>query len=209
MQIGEEIRRPPFNGPANHIRQVVEELGCRGHDIKILFRLDGRIWISNDLKEFTPLTVARSDHGLLRFTERVTRRVQYELKLPYLGLFESLRFAYACCQALADRELFFERFSWMTYGGALASDWLRIPWVLEYNGDPLADLEAKGIAPRGLHRNLSIWLMNWALHQANHIVATGEGWRRSSIRDWSLAPEQVTTIENGTHLIHLLGRGQL
>lgn len=209
LQVGEEIRRPPFNGPANHVRQVIQELCRRGHDVKVLFRLEGQIWESVNLTEFEPVTIKLIDRGLLRLVERFIRRVQYELKLPYLGFFESLRFALACQQELAECDLYFERFAWMTYGGAMASRWRGIPWILEYNGDPLADLEAKNMAPKGLQRRLSVGLMNWAFQQVSHVVASGEGWRRSAIRTWGVSPDKVTTIENGTDLVRLLKREQL
>ena len=209
LQVDEEIRQPPFNGPANHIRQIFREMSQRGHQITILFRLHGKIWKSEDLVEFTPVTVPKIDRGWLRWVERIVRRIQYQLKLPYVGVFESLRFALACRQEMNGYDIYYERLSWMTYGGALVSRWQNIPWVLEYNGNPLADLEAKGAAPRGFQRWLSVQIMRWAVRQADHVVATGEGWRKSCISDWGVPAEITTTIENGTELVQCLKREQL
>jgi glycosyltransferase involved in cell wall biosynthesis len=209
MEVGEEIQVPPFNGPANHVRQVFTELCRRGHIVKILFRRDGVLWKSEDLQEFIQVTVSRIDRGILRWVERLVRRIQFELRLPYLGYFESLRFALACRQELADCDVYYERFSWMTYGGLFAARWLKIPWVLEYNGDPLADLEAKGVAPRGIQRWISIRITNWSFAKAHHVVATGEGWRKSCISTWGVPPEKATTIENGTDLVNALARDHL
>jgi len=206
MQVGEEIRQPPFNGPANHVRHVFTELCHRGHTVKILLRRDGVIWKSEDLQGFTRVNVSRIDQGALRWVERLVRRIQYDLKLPYLGFFESLRFALACRQELSGSDVFYERLSWMTYGGALASRWQGIPWVLEYNGDPLADLEAKKIAPRGVRLWLSVHIMRWAISHASHVVATGEGWRRSSMHVWRVPAEKATTVENGTDLVDRIPR---
>src|SRR5690606_32447033 len=102
-----------------------------------------------------------------------------------------------------------ERLTWMGYGGALAARALGIPLVLEYNGDPMADLEAKGMAPRGLQLRLSSWLMRKNLGAAAHLVATGEGWKRSLIERWGVEPERVTVVENGTGLVRLLKREDL
>ena len=140
MQLGEEIRRPPYSGPANHVRQVFLELARRGHRMRLLIRLDGKIWKSDDLNDFQPVAVKLADRGALRWVEKAIRRVQSEFKLPYLGFFESLRFALACRQELEGYDVLLERFSWMNYGGVMASRWCQIPLVLEYNGDPLADL---------------------------------------------------------------------
>jgi glycosyltransferase involved in cell wall biosynthesis len=209
MQQGVEIRRPPYDGPAIHVREVVEELKRLGHSVRVLVRLDGTIWQSDDLERYEPVPVPALDAGPLRLVERVVRRVQSELRLPYAALFESLRFALACQQALEGYDLLYERLSWMGYGGGIAARWLRVSLVLESNGDHLADLEAKGIAPQGVQRHLSLALMHRAVRRASHTVVTGDGWRTNFIERWGIAPDTITTIENGTSLVRLLSREQL
>jgi len=208
-QLGEEIRHPPYSGPANHVRQVFLELAQRSHQMRLLIRLEGMIWKTDDLKEFQPVVVRWVDRGPLRWIERVIRRLQSQFKLPYLGYFESVRFALACRQELRGYDVFLERFSWMNCGGALASRWYRTPLVLEYNGDPLADLEAKGSAPQGIQRRISVSLMKWMFQRAAQVVASGEGWRKNCIERWGVDADQVITIENGSELVHLLKRQQL
>jgi glycosyltransferase involved in cell wall biosynthesis len=209
IQQGPELRRPPFDGPANHVREVIEGLGSLGHQVRLVVRLDGSILKSDDLRSFEPVVAGRMDHGPLRLFERGVRRVQTELRLPYAGLFESCRFALACCQQLRGYDLLYERLTWMGYGSGLAARWLNLPLVVEYNGDPLHDLEAKGIAPQGFQRRLSLALMRSLVRRAAHVVATGDGWREQAIQDWGLDRENVTTVENGTALVKLLRREQL
>ena len=209
MQAEEEIRKPPFNGPANHIRQVVSQFIDQGHRVRVLIRLDGKIWATDDLVNYRLVTVRKMDRGPLRWVERIMRRIQSELKLPYLGFFESLRFALACRQELNATEVLLERMSWMSYGGAIAARWMQLPLVLEYNGDPLDDLSAKGLQPRGIQHQISKILMEKNIKVAAHIVATGEGWRNSCMETWKVGGEQITTVENGTRLVNLLAREQL
>jgi glycosyltransferase involved in cell wall biosynthesis len=209
LQSEEEIRKPPYNGPANHIRQVIFELKRQGHTVRLLFRKDGKIWVSDDLEDFRPLLVSGIDTGPLRWLERAIRRLQSGLKFPYLAFFESLRFAMACRQELNDYDLFLERVSWMGYGGALASKWLRIPLVLEYNGDPLDDLLVKNLVPKGVQLYISKFIMKSNLKAASHVVASGEGWRKNCVEKWGIAADRITTIENGTELVCLLKREQL
>ena len=209
MQQGVEIRRPPFNGPANHVREVVESLSRRGHRVRVMAAIDGRIWRSDNLVDFAPVHVRGYDRGPLRLLERGVRRVQSELKLPYAAMFESRRFAQACVQELAGCELLYERFGWMGYGSGLAARRLGVPLVLEDNGDHLFDLEAKGTAPVGLQRRLSLALMRRAVGRAAHVVSSGAGWREQFIRRWGTDAGRVTAIENGTALIHMLRRDQL
>lgn len=204
-----DIRTPPFNGPANHVREVVQHLQQRGHVVRVVVNIDGRYHHSDDLTTFHPLTVPWLDKGPLRWLEKVVRRMQYELKLPYAAFFESMRFGLACRQALPGYDLLFERMSWASYGGALAGRWLGIPLVLENNGDHLADLEAKGIAPAGLQRSLSLAVTGWAVRQAAHVIVSGDGWRREFGRRWGTAEASMTTVENGTVVVQMLQREQL
>lgn len=204
-----DIRTPPFDGPATHVREVVRGLTSRGHLVRVLFRLNGRIWSTDDLQRFEPVAVPLLDKGPLRLVERAIRRVQYELRLPYAAWFESLRFALACRRCLTGFDLLLERMSWVSYGGALAGWWLRIPLVLENNGDPLDDLEAKGIAPRGMQLALSIFLMDRMVRRAAHVTTSGDGWRQRFLERWQTPPGSVTTVENGTTLVERLSRREL
>jgi len=209
MQEGVEIRRPPFNGPANHVRGVVEALVRRGHQVRVLVRVEGRIWETDDLQRFSAVIVRRWDRGPLRWFERGTRRIQSRLGLPYAALFESLRFAQACVQALRGCDVLYERASWVAYGGGLAARRLKVPLVLEDNGDALFDLDAKGIGPTGAQRRLSLALMHRGVRRAAHVVSSGAGWREQFIKRWRYDPAKATIIENGTALVQLLTREQL
>lgn len=204
-----EVRHAPYDGPGTHVREVVHELRQRGHQVRLLARLEGRLWRSDDLAAFTPVEVPLLDRGPLRLLERAVRRAQYELQLPYAAFFESQRFARACQQELAGTDLLYERMSWFDYGGALAAGRMGVPLVLECNGDHLADLEAKGIAPHGWQRRLSVALMNRAVQRAAHVVVSGDGWRDAFLQRWRVDGRRVTTVENGTELLRLLQRDEL
>jgi glycosyltransferase involved in cell wall biosynthesis len=95
------------------------------------------------------------------------------------------------------------------YGSGLAARRLGVPLVLEDNGDHLFDLEAKGIAPRGAQRRLSVALMRRAVHRAAHVISAGAGWREQFIRRWGIDAGRITTIENGTALMGMLARDEL
>ncbi len=209
MQKGVDIRRRPFDGPANHVRHVVEELAACGHAVRVVVALADGVWITDDLERFSPVDLSAYDARAARLAERGVRRVQAALRLPYAAWFDSRRFAAACCAALADVDLLFERRNWMCFGGLMAARRLAAPLVLEDNGDSLLDLEAKGAAPRGLQRALSVALTRRHLRGADHIVATGDGWRDRLVQVWGVAPQRVTTVENGTLLIDLLPRDAL
>lgn len=210
MQAGvPNVRQRPLSGPANHVKQVFNELRKLGHQVRLLAYLDGQIWLSDDLEAYKPVANLWLDRGLLHLFEKGIRRIQSEFYLPYVALFDSLRFVQACHQELADCDLFYERMGWMGYGGAVVSRWLNKPLVLEINGDHLAEMELQGIAPHGMQRQASMKLTRFAARHASHAVATGESWRRRYMEQWDITPEKVSVIENGSELVELLDRGQL
>lgn len=204
-----DIRAQSLSGPALHVKHVFEELQKLGHDIKLLAQLDFKLYLTSDLKNFQPITVPSHDQGALRLLERVVRRTQYELKLPYAALFESYRYAAAVRQVMGDRQLFYERMGWFGYAGALAASQLHVPLVLEVNGDHLTEFEMLGSAPKGMQLVMSKWLMGWAARNAAHAITTGEGWRTRHIERWQLNPQKVTSLQNGSELVTLLQREQL
>ena len=93
---------------------------------------------------------------LSRFESGV-RRLQSELRLPYLALFDSYRMAEASAINLKRFDLIHERFNLLALGGALASKKLGIPFVLEVNADLLEQRKFKGTPERGLRRLFAVW----------------------------------------------------
>jgi glycosyltransferase involved in cell wall biosynthesis len=207
---GPDVRRKPLSGPANHVWQVFKELKHRGHEISFLARYQGRLWSSHDLESFRPVVVPRYDGGPLRALERILRGAQSRLQLPYLNLFESLRFAAACTQQFTGCDIIYERMGWFGYGAGLAAHRMGVPLVLEVNnGDLTTELDRLGVAPKGVQRRLAVRLMRQAVYRASHYVASGHGHRQRFIEFWGIPPERVTTVENGSELVHLLMRDQL
>lgn len=210
MQVGVvDLFSHPPSGPALHVKHVIEELTALGHQVTLLIWWRGQNRRSDDLLQFAPVPTRWLDHGPLHLVERLIRRVQGDLQLPYAGLFDSVRFTNACAQTLADYDLFFERMGWMSYGGALAAKLLKKPLVLEVNGDHFHELQQLGLAPEGMNKWLATNITRWGVHQATHTVATGEGWRQRFIDRWQVNQNLVSVVENGSELVKLLDRSQL
>ena len=210
MQAGvPDIWKPPFSGPANHVRQVFSHLAERGHSLRLVAKFDDGLWKSDDLKVFDPVYTPELDRSLARILERAVRRMQYEFRLPYAALFESVRFAQACRKELQGYDLLYERMGWVGYGGGLAAKTMGAPLVMEVNGDHLSEFEMLGVAPKGLQRVLSINMMKLSIYMASHFIACGDGWRERLIDRWSVDPARVTTIENGSSVLEYLTREQL
>ena len=204
-----EIRRKPLSGPAVHVHRVFTELINIGHQVTLIAQMNGMIWQSTDLVHYEPVQDIWLDRGLIRLFERIVRRIQSELRLPYAAFFDGMRFASACKQVAADCDIFYERMGWMGFGGAVASRWLKIPLVLEVNGDHLSEMELLGIGPRGKQLQLSSALTGYFVRQPVGIVSTGMGWKKRFVERWGVEDTKVFVVENGSEAVELLNRDQL
>ena len=204
-----DVRAAGASGPATHVRCTISELRRLGHVVRLVAQYAREIWQSDDLEHFRRVQVPGRDDGPMRAVERVTRRLQWTLGLPYFAYFDARRFAAACATALGPCDLLYERMAWMGLGGDLAARRLGIPHVLEVNGDHLAELTMLGEAPGRIQRRVSMRLMRGAAQRAAHAVATGEGWRAQHVLRWRVDPARVSVVDNGSELVDLLERDQL
>lgn len=203
------LRSAPYDGRSIHVQQVIEALIARGHEVCLLVCEHGQVWHSTDLVDFAPVTVRWLEYGLLGWLLHWVQASQQAFGLPELAFLENLRFFLLCRRWLATCDLFYERFSWLGYGGTVAAKWLAKPLVLEVNGDALAEAELLGLPLHSRPHRFARWLMQKVFSQATHIVAAGEGWRQSVLHRWCIAPAKVTTIDNGSELVALLPREAL
>lgn len=203
------IREKPLTGPANHVVCVIQELKKAGHQVSLLAKIDNQIYYSEDLEDFQPVGIHWMDQGPLKLLEKAIRRIQSGLHLAYANYFVSMRFAQACQQVLPDCDIYFERMGWLAYGGGMAAQKLKIPLILEVNGDHLDEFRSLGLSVHKSQEYISCFLMKLATSRASHVIATGEGWRRKYIERWKVDPSSVSVVENGSLMIDLLRREDL
>ncbi len=189
----------PFSGPAVHVREVCVELRRLGHQVRVVSQLDGMIHYSDDCRAFVPLPLS---------TPRIRGAVWLD-RLSRVSLLDSLCFGAACWKLLQGFDVLYERMGWLGFGGALASGMLKLPLLVEVNGDHLWERGMYGRAPKGLARAAYIAATRRALSHASHIVASGPEWRARVIERFGIKPEEVTVVNNGSRLVELLRRQQL
>lgn len=187
------------SGPQLHIQAVVNELKRRGHAVRILMPQNGRLGWSDTLggPEWTAARFGFSRKPLFRFVESPLRRIQYELQLPYLNLFDSIRFAEAACDALSGSDLIFERFGFMGYGGVLAASRLGIPAVLEVNGDILKEMDVLGVQLTPAQRRISKVITRMTLAAATGIVCVAAALKERLVETMKLDPGKIEVVANG------------
>ena len=113
-----ELRQPPFDGPANHMRYVARELQALGHSVNVAAGIDQQVWLSAEGQPFRAFQGRGAAPAVL---ERLLRRLQTSVRFPYLNYFESRRFAAGLTRTFPQTQALLERASWTSYGGALAA----------------------------------------------------------------------------------------
>lgn len=203
-----EIRTPPFDGPANHVREICYEWMKSGHTVKILAKIDRDIWYSEDLENFKKVQ-SYEDRSQLIKALYFLRRIQYKLKLPIAHLPERIQFVAAVKKHLADCDLFYERAGWTGYGGGAAAKTLNTPLILEINGDHISELDMLGMKPEGIQLELAKYLTQQAINHSSHAISTGQGWTNRFLERWNYPASHITVVENGTQFVKILDREQL
>jgi glycosyltransferase involved in cell wall biosynthesis len=188
------------SGPQLHVLGVVDGLRNLGHSVRAVAFQNDRLGWSEDLQRWLPPEYGITNKKLLRTIESVIRRIQYEFKLPYLGLFDSLRYADACTTHLIGFDILYERHGYMGYGGYIASRWLGIPLILELNGNIIKEIDERGLAITRLQQRIGQWITIHTFRAADRVVVVSEALRRILIEEYRIPEEKVTVVINGTNL---------
>ena len=134
-----------------HIYHTMRGLQRAGHKVSLLALQGRQVLCTSDLQVFKSdkllaeqyFQLGWSGTNLFKWFESGIRRIQSELRFPYLALFDSYRMAEAGYVNLKGYHLIHERFNLLSLGGAWASKKLGIPLVLEVNSSPgLEGIEA-------------------------------------------------------------------
>ncbi len=192
-----------------HIYYTMRSLQNAGHDVRLLALVGQQVINTSDLRIFydKPAPSMFGQLGLagrpiFRLFERGVRRIQKDLRLPYLALFDSLRFYDAVRHTLPgltpdnrfNQHIIHERFNLMALGGALASRRLDVPFVLEVNADLLQQRRAKGKPERGLRRLWARWATRFCFNSADVIVTVSAGLARHLQQEWDIPAQRLAAL---------------
>jgi glycosyltransferase involved in cell wall biosynthesis len=185
------------SGPQLHVTAVIRGLQKLGHPVRtVAIQKPGLVW-SDDLAKWNAPFFGFTEYKMYRLFQSGVRRLQTELKLPFIGIFDSLRYADACAHLLHGYHLLFERQGYMGYGGLLAARRLGIPLVIEMNGNIVREIDEIGIRMTPLQRKIGRWLTCRTLRGADHIVAVSAALKRDLVADLGLPEEKISVVLNG------------
>jgi glycosyltransferase involved in cell wall biosynthesis len=185
-----------------HIYHTLRGLQQAGHEAALVALQGRRVLCTQDLRVFQ-VECLPSEHdarlGLsgaapFQAVESGIRRLQSELRLPYLALFDSIRMAEAGSRNLRGIDLIHERFNLLALGGAWASKRLGVPFILEVNADLLEQRKFKGIPEKGLRRLYAQWATRACFNAADRIVCISAGLRDHLKQKWNLEPGKLAVL---------------
>jgi len=185
-----------------HIYHTIRGLQQADHEVTLL-ALQGRdILCTKDLQAFKSdklqdnqyCQLGWSGTNLFKWFESGIRRLQSELRLPYLALFDSYRMAEASSINLKGFDLIHERFNLLALGGAWASKKLGIPFVLEVNADLLEQRKFKGTPERGLRRLFAVWATQVCFNAATKIICISEGLKNQLKTKWNIDEDKLAVL---------------
>ncbi len=185
-----------------HIFHTISSLQARGHQVSLL-ALDGlRTLYTTDLGIFQSAGVKERYYGRSGWVnkqpflwfERVIRRVQREVRFPYLALFDSYRLYDGCKHNLKNTHVIHERFNLLALGGALASRRLGIPLVLEVNADLLVQRRFKGKPEKGLRLKFAQWATRYCFDTATKIICISGQLKDHLHKRWGVPNEKLAVL---------------
>ncbi|MGQ0602334.1 MAG: glycosyltransferase family 4 protein [Anaerolineales bacterium] len=185
-----------------HIYHTIRGLQQAGHEVTLLALQRRQVLFTRDLQVFSSGKLQASHYSQLglsgtapfKLFESGVRRVQSELHLPYLALFDSYRMAEAGCKNLKGFDLIHERFNLLALGGAWASRRLGIPFVLEVNADLLEQRKFKGIPERGLRRLFAVWATRTCFSAAAKIICISVSLKDHLKTRWNIDERKLTVL---------------
>jgi glycosyltransferase involved in cell wall biosynthesis len=201
MQSGFDFNRD--SGAKTHFIGVLKGFHAVGHDVFLLALQNGRqvIRLKNTQTQPETKDLGFSGSRLFRLMEGGIRFVQSRLNLPYVGIFDSLRFKEACLNHLAGCDIFHERYALMSMGGVWAAKTLAIPLVLEVHADIInEEMPLHGQPLRGLQHYLAELTTRHCFNQAAKIVVVSDTVGKRLQSYWQIPAEKIVTVPLGADL---------
>lgn len=185
-----------------HIYHTIHGLQQAGHQISLLALQGRQVLFTEDLEVFKSDKRLASHYGqlglsgtpLFKSFESGVRRIQSELRFPYMALFDSYRTAEAGDKNLKGFDLIHERFNLLALGGVWASRKLGIPLVLEVNADLLEQRKFKGIPEKGLRRIFAEWSTQLCFNAAEKIICISAGLKNHLSKKWNIDESKLTVL---------------
>lgn len=170
----------------------------RGHRLTLMAPddLQGMVYIDN----MHPLTCAPQSWSATRGFALLSKgvwHVQQAVGIRYLNLFANLRRFDAALRSLPNHDLVYERNGVYNVGVALACQRLKLPYVMFFDADQIAEHDFVGRPITGWQRRCAQLYLRYNLRSAKAIICVSEPARHHLIRHWGAPAEKIVVFPNG------------
>jgi glycogen synthase len=186
-----------LSGAQLHTVAVIKGLQKLGHHVRTVAIQRNKLGWSDDLQGWHAPQYGPTQKRGFRLFESAIRRVQSELHLAFVGLFDSLRYADACTHLLQGCDLLYERHGYMGYGGMIAARRLGIPIVIELNGNIIKEIDTMGVQMSPRQREVGRWLTYRTFLAADHVVIVSAALKEILVSAFDLPEARISVVLNG------------
>ncbi|MDL1909445.1 glycosyltransferase family 4 protein [Chloroflexi bacterium CFX6] len=123
-------------------------------------------------------------------------KIQQSLRIPYLNYFSNLRRYDACLRVLPGHDVVFERNALYNSGAAMACEKLRLPYVMFFDADQIAELDFMGKPLKGLLRWRAKRLLRYNLRVARRIICVSEIAKDHLMKTWNAPADKLVVLPN-------------
>lgn len=190
------------DGALVHIHYSIDGLHRKGHDVAFIALQNRKVLLTKNppLRETTnkePISVLRtgiSSTKLFNIIERGIRRLQTVLHLPYFSIFDNFRLFEFFKSYPHKFDIIHERYNSSSWGCALASRHLGLPYVLEINADIFEQAEYQNLSMNGLQRWLIKLTSNLCFNAADKIICVSPDIQNHLIREWHVNANKTVVL---------------
>jgi glycosyltransferase involved in cell wall biosynthesis len=184
------------SGPKTHILQIAYGLREANHQVRVIGLRGLNVSINDDNESQTQGKLGLSGFFPYQFLERSYRRIQELFRIPYINVFDNYRYYEACRLNLKGYHLIHERYHPLNCSGAIASNHMHIPLVLEVNADIIQEIDHFRIPMRWAQRNMAIKMTHIALNKAAVVVCVSNPLKNRLVQKWHVSPQKIIVCPN-------------
>lgn len=177
---------------------IADGLRSRGHRLTLVAPADLQHMICTN--DPTQLTYADQSWSATRGFDLLSRsawRLQQLFGVRYLNIFANGRRFDAALHGLRGHDLVYERNGIYNVAVAMACRRLKLPYVLFFDADQIAEHDFMGKPIMGWQRRFAQLYLRYNLWTANAIICVAEPARRHLMHKWGASAEKLVVFPNG------------
>jgi glycosyltransferase involved in cell wall biosynthesis len=190
-----------------HIYHVIRELQKLGHHVQFITPQRFQVVFTDNLPQMREngqigphiRSLAVTSSVPFVILEKIIRRLQRILKIPYFSIFDAMRLyeGIFCAEQL---DIIYERYNLLACAGALAARQRKISYIVEVNGDMLAEYDFLGESVTGFRRRFATWAAKLSYRMADAIITPSQGLAQHLSIQWQISPDKIHVISNAADI---------